>query len=260
MNIKIGIAAHKVYRMPSEKSYLPIQVGAHGKDDIGYTRDDIGDNISEKNPYYCELTGLYWMWKNLDVDYCGLVHYRRYFARKRFFRFDKDKFKYILTDNDLKNILSNHDIILPQRRRYYIESLYSHYAHTHYAEHLDVTREILRERCPDYVDAYDNVIKKTSGHMFNMMIMKKNIMDSYCEWLFPILSELEKKIDSSGYSTFQARYYGRVSEILINVWIEKNKYKYYTCPTVNIEKLDWNRKIKSFINAKFRGIKYDSSF
>lgn len=96
--------------------------------------------------------------------------------------------------------------------------------------------------------------------MFNMMIMKKNIMDSYCEWLFPILSELEKKIDSSGYSTFQARYYGRVSEILINVWIEKNKYKYYTCPTVNIEKLDWNRKIKSFINAKFRGIKYDSSF
>lgn len=48
MNIKIGIAAHKVYRMPSEKSYLPIQVGAHGKDDIGYTRDDIGDNISEK--------------------------------------------------------------------------------------------------------------------------------------------------------------------------------------------------------------------
>lgn len=65
MNIKIGIAAHKVYRMPSEKSYLPIQVGAHGKDDIGYTRDDIGDNISEKNPYYCELTGLYWMWKIL---------------------------------------------------------------------------------------------------------------------------------------------------------------------------------------------------
>ena len=80
MNIKILVAAHKKYRMPEDKIYFPVQVGSYGKENIGFARDDEGDNISQKNPYFCELTGLYWIWKNVDADYYGLVHYRRYFS------------------------------------------------------------------------------------------------------------------------------------------------------------------------------------
>lgn len=83
MDIKILVAAHKTYRMPEDDIFMPVHVGAAGKESIGYQRDDEGENISLKNPYFCELTGLYWMWKNCDNEYNGLVHYRRYFATRK---------------------------------------------------------------------------------------------------------------------------------------------------------------------------------
>lgn len=79
VTIKIIVAAHKPYEMPDDEVYLPVYVGAMGKTDVGYQRDDEGENISILNPYFCELTGLYWAWKNLSEDYIGLVHYRRLF-------------------------------------------------------------------------------------------------------------------------------------------------------------------------------------
>ena len=77
MDIKIIVATHKKYWMPSDDIYLPVHVGKKGKTDLGYQGDDTGDNISDKNTNYCELTGLYWAWKNLKADYKGLAHYRR---------------------------------------------------------------------------------------------------------------------------------------------------------------------------------------
>lgn len=76
----IAIAAHKPYRMPEDDIYLPLHVGCEGKKEIGFTGDNTGENISAKNPYYCELTGLYWLWKNTEAEYKGLVHYRRHFT------------------------------------------------------------------------------------------------------------------------------------------------------------------------------------
>ena len=79
MDIKVIVAAHKPYRMPQDSMYLPLQVGrALADQDLGWQGDNTGDNISLKNPYYCELTGLYWAWKNLKADAIGLVHYRRF--------------------------------------------------------------------------------------------------------------------------------------------------------------------------------------
>ena len=78
-DIKIIVATHKPYEMPIDKMYMPIHVGAEGKDNIGFQRDDCGINISDKNYSFCELTGLYWAWKNIEFDYLGLVHYRRHF-------------------------------------------------------------------------------------------------------------------------------------------------------------------------------------
>ena len=80
--IQILVTTHKKYEMPKESYYLPIHVGRDGKESIGYIGDNTGDNISLKNPYYCELTGVYWAWKNLEADYVGLVHYRRQFKGK----------------------------------------------------------------------------------------------------------------------------------------------------------------------------------
>ncbi|MBQ7883295.1 MAG: DUF4422 domain-containing protein [Phascolarctobacterium sp.] len=81
MDIKILVATHKKYWMPEDEVYLPLHVGRDGKEDLGYMGDNTGDNISDKNASYCELTGLYWAWKNLDCEYIGLCHYRRYFGK-----------------------------------------------------------------------------------------------------------------------------------------------------------------------------------
>ena len=77
----IYIAAHKQFTSLEMDGYIPLQVGAENNIDLGYLKDNVGDNISEKNPNYCELTGLYWIWKNCNDEYKGLVHYRRYFGK-----------------------------------------------------------------------------------------------------------------------------------------------------------------------------------
>lgn len=259
-DIKVIVATHKKYRMPDDSMYTPIQVGSEGKYDIGYIRDNTGDNISLKNPYYCELTGLYWAVKNLECDYIGLVHYRRHFSKKTNSIFKKDKFKYILSKSEAEEILKKYDIILPKLRKYYIETLYSHYAHTHYSEHLDKTREILKDIYPEYVKSFDQVMNQTSGYMFNMFIMKKELANEYCEWLFNILGELEKKIDITKYDSYQARLYGRVSELLLNVWIKNKNLEYKEISHMHMEKINWINKGSSFIKAKFANKKFESSF
>jgi hypothetical protein len=82
VNIKVIVATHKPYRMPDDPMYLPLHVGKNGGEGFGIQGDDTGDNISHKNASYCELTGLYWAWKNLDADAIGLVHYRRHFTTR----------------------------------------------------------------------------------------------------------------------------------------------------------------------------------
>ena len=261
--ICILVAAHKKCSLPHQAMYHPIQVGAAGKEDFGYLRDDTGEHISEKNPVYCELTAMYWMWKNLDVPYCGLIHYRRYFQNSKTLRSlfsGKKDFVNLLDEKHVKQILQKQDVILPKKRNYYIETIYSHYAHTHYKEHLDVMGNILRERCPEYLDSYQKILRGTKAHMFNMLIMKKELYDAYCAWLFPLLEELEKRIDSSSYDAFQKRYPGRVSEILLNVWVEQNKLAYKELPVAMCGRVRWGKKIYSFLKAKFRGIRYQSSF
>lgn len=261
MNIKILVATHKTYKMPNDKCYLPVQVGREGKSDIGYVGDNTGDNISEKNPYYCELTGLYWGIKNLKCDYIGLVHYRRHFSGRGFLsNLIGNKFDKILSQDEIEMILKECDIILPKKRKYYIETLYSHYGNTHYSEHLDETRIILEKLYPEYVVDFDKVMNRTSAHMFNMFIMKKELADNYCDWLFSILEELEKKVDVNKYDAFQARLFGRVSELLLDVWIEKNQLKYTEVSCMHMEKINWFYKGYKFLQAKFTSKKFEKSF
>ena len=153
---------------------------------------------------------------------------------------------------------------MPRKRNYYIETLYSHYANTLHAEHLDITREIIREKCGEYLESFDKVMKQRSGYMFNMFIMSKELTDSYCSWLFPILFELEKRLPADKYSAFHARFYGRVSELLFNVWLKQysqsKPLKLKVIPFVYGEKINWLKKGTAFLMAKFFGKKYEKSF
>jgi len=135
-DISVIIAAHKKYKMPEDGMYIPMQVGSQGKPDICYIRDNTGDNISDKNKNFCELTGMYWLWKNDNSNVKGLVHYRRYFLEKKC----KDKWEAIASKDYIEGILKDYDIILPKMRNYYIETNYSQYIHAHHK--IDYCRKV----------------------------------------------------------------------------------------------------------------------
>lgn len=255
-DIKIIVAMHKQYRLPKDEVYYPVHVGAAGKESIGCARDDSGENISAKNPNYCELTGLYWAWKNLKSDYLGLAHYRRYFASKK----GGDKWERIATGADIEKALTKADIILPVKRNYFIETNYDQYVHAHNAADLDITREILQEKYPEYVSAFDGSMKRTSGHRFNMFVMRRDLADEYCAWLFDVLFELEKRLDISAYSAYDARVFGFVSERLMDVWIGTKKVRYTEMPVVFMEEINWWKKGTAFLKRKFLNEKYSASF
>jgi hypothetical protein len=259
--VSIIVATHKKYFMPDDSLYIPLHVGAKNKEDLGYEKDCVGINISEKNPYYCELTGLYWAWKNLQSDFIGLVHYRRYFTLKKCCgKTEQEKFKNILSRKEISELLNNTDIILPNKRKYYIENLYDHYRHTMYVEPLDETRKVLEEFYPKYLEEFDKRHKRTSAHMFNMFIMKKDILNDYCEWLFDVLDKLEQRIDCSKYNSFHARFFGRVSELLLDVYINTNNLSYKEVKVIDMQGVNWLKKGTSFLKAKFFGKKYEGSF
>ncbi|KSU11655.1 hypothetical protein LMG8526HA_00494 [Lactococcus lactis] len=263
--VTVLVATHKLAKIPQDNYYLPIHAGRINAEYLGYKGDNTGDNISFKNPYYSELTVLYWAWKNLKSDYIGLVHYRRFFTkRSAISRISKDKFQYVLKDKEIKNLIEDYDIILPKKRKYYIETLYSHYKHTMYIEPLDMSRDIIKEQNPNLLSTFDKVMNQSSGHMFNMFIMRQDLFDQYCQWLFPILEELEEKVDISQYDSFHARFLGRISELLFNVWLDNQKenktLKIAELPIVSDGKTNWPKKIGSFLGAKYGNKKYGKSF
>lgn len=249
MDIKIIVATHKEYRMPSDSMYLPLHVGAAiSNTKLPYSGDDTGDNISCKNRNYCELTGLYWAWKNIDADYVGLVHYRRYFSKRKYII---NKFDRILKKDDVEKLLMSSSVLLPSKRHYWIETTYSQYIHAHHKEDLDVTREIIDQNYHDYLETFDECMKKTNGHRFNMFIMDYDHFQIYCGWLFSILFELENKLDISSYSEYDSRVFGFVSERLLDVFIAYNKIYYMDIPYVFLGKQDFIRKGFRFIIRKF---------
>ena len=237
------VATHKPYWMPEGRVYLPLQVGAAGKPSLGFRRDDEGENISAKNANWCELTGLYWAWKNLRVEAVGIAHYRRHFRGRAG----------IACSAEIAAALERADIVLPQKRNYFIETTYSQYAHAHHAVDLDLTRQILVERHPEYVTAFDAAMKSTKGHRFNMFVMKRPRFDAYCEWLFDILFELERRLDISSYLPNDARVFGFVAERLLDVWIGTNKVGYVELPVLHLESQHWPKKALLFLWRKFKG-------
>lgn len=239
----VVIATHKPYWMPADSVYLPLQVGAAGRPSLGFSRDDEGENISRRNANWCELTGLYWAWRNLKADAVGLVHYRRYFKGRNG----------VASGAEIVEALERADVVLPQKRNYFIETTYSQYVHAHHAADLDLTRRILVERHPECVAAFDAAMRSTKGHRFNMFVMKRPQFDAYCEWLFDVLFELERRLDISSYSPNDARVFGFVAERLLDVWILARKIDYRELPVLHVESQHWPKKVLVFLARKARG-------
>lgn len=268
--VTVAVISHKPYRMPQDPMYLPLHVGASLHPDVlpDWVQDNTGDNISERNAKYSELTGLYWLWKNDDSDYQGIVHYRRHFgtanrstkAAKGKGTAGRDRFQRIVGEQELSRMLKGCDIVLPRKRDYYIETIYSHYTHTFPGEQLDTTRAIIAEQHPEYLPAFDTLMKGKKAHMFNMFVMSREKLGEYCTWLFAVLEELERRTDDSAYDAFNARYPGRISEMLMDVWLNTRGYAYAELPVISPEPVNWAKKGTGFLMAKFGGKKYGKSF
>lgn len=250
MKITVMVAAHKPYRMMEDPMYLPLFVGAQGKGDLpGFLRDDEGEHISEKNPSFCELTGLYWLWKNRKAsDAYGLCHYRRYFAKGFFWQ---KKAARILTKDQAEKLLEEWDAVLPKKRHYIIETRQQQYIHAHHKEDLDVTEAVLSEKYPACLPAWKRMLESRSGHIFNMFLMKKDVFEGYCGWLFDVLFEVEKRLDISDYSVSDKRVFGYLAERLMDVYLETNRVKYRECAVVNLERQRWLQKGFRFLKRKF---------
>ena len=217
----ISHSLEDIQKIEKNEIYTPLLVGCNGKDNHGYTSDDTGENISSKNNEYCELTGLYWMWKNSKADIIGLVHYRRYFAKRKYGK--------RLEQKDLEEIFQNYDIILPKKTTSLFKNVYEDYAHWNYAKDLDLCKEAISHQCPEYIESFDKIMNGNSLYYYNMFIAPKEIISNYCEWVFPILEEVEKKVDMTGYDDYQKRIYGFLTERLFDVWIDRENLKVKEC-------------------------------
>ena len=230
-DISIYILTHKKFDYEKNEIYKPLLNGSALLDeDFGYIRDDTGENISKLNPYYAELTGEYWAWKNSKSDIVGFCHYRRYFAKSIFLK--------KLERADIESILEKYDIIVPQRFNTYkpifngiaevnskrIASDKVHKA-IHTIEDYIHLREIIKEKSPEYLKSYDKMLNGTYCFLFNMFICRKEILDGYLSWLFMILEEFRKETDFTKYDE-NKRLLGHLSERLLQVYIDKNNLKY----------------------------------
>jgi len=246
VNIEIYVVGHKNFsKIPSKDVFIPIQVGLQrgGGDGIAFCplADNTGDNISDKNDSFCELTALYWIWKNTGgQDYVGLLHYRRHFNMSDKLRHEdqwgnicypniNEQYlkENVLNDAQAEKLCSEFDIILPQkwdvRRSGKWTSIYDHYmnADHHFIKDYEAALAILRRKYPEYIPYIDSFNAGASAYWCNMFIMRRGLFDKYCAWIFDILFLLEKELDISHYNTQERRVFGYLAERLSNIWLEK---------------------------------------
>lgn len=234
MKNKIYVVTHKPFKLSDvllRKGYELITVGNKVNTNQGVL-DSTGDNISAKNKNFCELTAVYWIWKNTNSKIKGFCHYRRYFTHNTL-KYNEDK---IISMNEIEKILSSNPntIILPERK-YYKMSAEELYLQCGYKKDLATTRQVIKEKYPKYLREFDKMLSSNTGYITNMMIAPANIFDSYCNWLFDVLFEVEKRTDISNYTAPEARIYGYISERLVDLWVTHNKLKVVEFQSVNPE-------------------------
>ncbi|WP_462316309.1 DUF4422 domain-containing protein [Methanobrevibacter sp.] len=224
VNVKIYVATHKKYdKIKSDELFAPILVGAYkSEDDFGYLRDDVGDNISDRNIQYSELTGLYWVWKHASEDLLGLCHYRRYFSKSIF------KSTQIIDKTDVLNALENHDFIVHERiypisngdwLKFFVDESF-----------LEKSKQIFNQVHPEYFETLEHVYNSKKTYGYSCFITNKKLFDEYCEWLFSYLTVLEKELEGD-----RIRILGYYAEVLLSIFIIHNSLSVKKCPLYYVE-------------------------
>ncbi len=200
--------------------------------------DNTGENISRKNRIYCELTTQYWAWKNVEADYYGFCHYRRYFS------FAEEtmpeaawgclSFSYINTktiqklcidEQHIRQKVSPYDFLIAKKipvRQLFAKSVYEHYKNASELniKDLELFLDILNEKYPKLQAAAKRYIDGAYFYPCNMFIMKKEIFQEYSDMLFAILEEFERRADMSGYSREGLRTPGHLGERFAGIYYE----------------------------------------
>lgn len=240
-SIALYVISHKKTNYTYPKDYFVLQVGNSNETFSSY-RDNTNDNIASRNPFYCELTGLYWISKNAKEDIVGLEHYRRIFTKNLLSR----NSKYFLNKKNILKRLEKADIITTPLYSFK-KTIYQNRLEFCYEQDLNKLRETIEEVAPDYLDSYDAVLNGNESFLCNMMIARKKIFEDYASFLFPLFFALEKKIDPSKYEGDKRRVYGYLSEVLLTVFVKKNNLVFSPCKVSNLE--------TSFLSRVFANIK-----
>ncbi len=245
--IHIAVACHKPSRLPANDILVPVQVNsAAAKVRMDMAHDDDGDNISAKNASYCELTAQYWEWKNVDADYYGLCHYRRFMCftvpekAKRNERGhlvgeaidDWNIKRYGLEDEEaMRRVIEASDVVTGNEQK--VSRLFTprgtqptamkHWkAHDRaliMSEDLDKLLRILKEVSPELGRDTEKYLNGRTFTGFNCFVMKKELFNELCETEFKVLERLEQETDLSGYCTQLSRIYGFMGEIISSGFI-----------------------------------------
>ena len=190
---------------------------------MGYLTDDEGNNIAYDNGYYCELTAQYWAWKNIinEYDYIGIVHYRRFF-----FDYKKDSLEWrddILTEKRIDSILQRYKIIISYLsvKRPGFSMLYKNKPDSEQDKHWIIIRDIIYSDYPEMKESFNKLIYGKKTIYGNMLIARREIYESYCEWIYDVLNKYDKEIESKG-ETRIPRVDGYLSEPLLLIWLHHN--------------------------------------
>lgn len=257
--IKIFVSSHKPADYVKSDIFVPIQTGAALTDTRfpGFACDNVGENISEKNPFYCELTTQYYAWKNVEADYYGFFHYRRYLAFNEDIKLKDNSWgviedaalnaeaiqRYGLDDRSIINAIDGYDIILPKIKNVTTMPTKAKSTHQQYLtsgylhdEDLRIMLDVIGEKYPDFLPVAKRYLSGKMSWFCNMFIMRKEIFQEYSRWLFDILEECNKRIDYTDYSVEARRTPGHLAERLLNIYImylkAHKKYKIKELHTV----------------------------
>lgn len=255
-NIRLFVCCHKPFAVPEHPLLVPIQVGAALAQEHfpGFVHDDTGENISEKNRSYCELTAQYWAWKNDGADYVGFFHYRRYLEprpqAKRPYRLQAQPAAAMV--DGLGQLTERYDILAPIAEDMHL-SVREHYAGApyHHEADLALVEAIIREKTPEFVPAMERYLSGSRCYFGNIYVMKRSLFHAYCGWLFPILEEFDRRCDLSGYGVQELRVDGYLAERLFGVWLThvRDGLNVLELPRVHFEPDAAARRKKCLLNA-----------
>lgn len=237
--VKIFASYYKPAPLIKSNVFEPIFNGASGyANGLDVLTDDTGDNITEKNKNYGELTQQYWVWKNYmptaDNEYVGFCQYHRFLDFELTESLGQEAYQPILalefpledllkkyTEENIYNYIKDYDIVLPAKI-VFGGSNYTQYANCHKKEDLDKALEILARLYPNYIKTAQEVLQEEEMYIYGAFIMKKSLLNEYLQWIFNILTELDKVSDWTDYDEYNRRTPAFIAERFLNVWLKYN--------------------------------------